>query len=240
MAAGEPIVRALQLEQADGTPLSYADADAFLLAGWDLSFEDRGGTTLSPQPEWTIEDEGDGLHRLNIAAEPTGQWYAKITVPDGMYTPQLILAGDGDAYSVGGLAALMLAAVGSPSAGGSRTEGALDDWIEEDYFRADIVIPTAALAKIGAADLTGVTVTAAAKQPFPTKQSGDAQEIVFTPTVLDAANRIVKLESTWDAGYALTTVDRREYVLDVSVSMDGKQVTSNRYTFAIVWQADPR
>lgn len=241
MAAGQPIVRLLQLESAAGVAQSYANAAAFTAAGWNLSFEDLNGTTLSPQPTWTIADEGSGMHRVNIATEPTDDWYAKITVPGGFYTPQLTLTGDGDGYTIDDLAGLMLQTAGTPTSTGSRLEGNFDDWIEEDYFSVDIVVPQAGLTKIGAVGLTGVTVTAAAKQPYPTKESAAIEEIVFTAAILDAAARTVRLTKTWDVALALTTGEiRRDYIVEVSCELTAKRVTTNRYSLALVWQADTR
>lgn len=240
MAAGDPIIRLLLLQTTAGAADSYADETAFTGAGWDLDFRDSDGITLSPQPDWTLSDEGDGLHAVYIEAEPSGPWFAKITVPAGHYSSGAALTGDGDPYSISGLAALLLSTIGTPVSPGSRVEGVLEDWVEGDYYNTEIIIPAAELEKISASDLTGVTVSAAAKQPFPTKTSADTEEITFTVTVIDAAERIVSINTPVGASVLAAGEDSRAYVLDVTIVKAGKKRTSNRYTFNQVWQADTR
>lgn len=245
MPAGDPTYRYLQLQTLFGVALSYADQAAFQAAGWDLTF--LAAADLSAlSPTWSIEPVGsDGLHRVSIAAEPTDPWIARITVPSSAYTPQLALTGLGMAYDEDSLAGLILAAVGDTGAGvvgtAAATTGRLDDWSEGDYYyRPGLVIPAWALDGIGATDLSdSVTLLAAIKDPFPTKQSADAEIAVLTATVTDVATRTIKLENAWDAALVLGSgVQRRPMRVDISVKKGTKRITSNRYDQDIVWQAD--
>lgn len=242
MAAGDPTARLLLIQTDAGAAVTFANAAAFTAAGFAITFKDYTGATLSPQPTYTVASEGNGLHRIGVDAEPSPMWYGVLTVPSGYFTDRPAIVGDGSAYTLADLAALILATIGSPTTNSGRVEGAWDDWIEGDYFYQEVTIPAAKTKVIGAGtSLSGVTVTAGAKQPFPTKQSADPEQIDFTVDVLDASARLVAIRAAWDSGYALgSNVQRRSYIADVSIAKSGKRVTSNRYTLDIAWQADPR
>lgn len=243
MAAGDAIFRLLLLQTDAGAADSYANKAAFQAAGWDLTFEDATGAAISPVPTWTLADEGSGLHRVNLD-EPTGRWYAKITIPAGHYTPSVALSGDGDAYDAGDVIAAVQAGlgVGALTTNGVLT-GQLDDWIQGDsYAHLDLVVPAWALSKVGASaiDEGGVSLLAAAKQPFPTKLAADTEQIVFTVTVADAGNRLIDLTAAWDAGYVLGSAESRDYTVDLSIKKGSLQVTFAQYALRLLWQADTR
>ncbi len=242
MAAGDATFDLLLLQTDAGVAQSYANAAAFLLAGWELEWRDGSGAALSPQPTYTVSDEGGGVHRVAYD-EPEGPSFVAITVPAGFYTPTIALIRDGDTFDVDGIMSQLLATDGTASAGAgsARVSTVLEDWIDGDSFALrNVQISTVALAKIGKTDLTGVTVLAAAK--LLTDDSDDAPEIVFDVDVVSIPTRVVDitLDEFPVAAAVADGVRTIAYAMDVSIKNDADDriYTARRYTFNIAWQAD--
>jgi hypothetical protein len=249
MASGDPWFDLMQLETDAGVAASYANAAAFTGAGWDLSFKQADGTVLSPQPTWTVVDEGSGLHRINVVAEPdrgaTAGWYAEITVPSGYYTPSLSLGGLGEPYELADLMAqIMSSASSSGAVAAARVTDELEDWVEGDSFRLDVTFTAAQLAKIGKTTLTGVTIIAGAKLAFPAKDSDDTNDISFIAAAVDvtALTALITLDTFPVGGALADDVEAVPYIIDISIknAADGRIYTALRYAVNIVWEADRR
>jgi hypothetical protein len=245
MAAGDPAFDLIQLEDDAGTAQSYANLAAFNAAGWAISFEDKDGAALSPQPTITVADEGSGLHRINLT-EPATECYGKITVPAGYYTPKLALYFEAAPYDAADLMAAILSANGSTAGtGAARVTDTLENWVEGDSFRLDVAFTAAQVAKIGKANLTGVTVRAAMKRAFPDADSGDTEAFTLTWTLTDAtAMTGVITKDTFPTPTAdlADGVESVPYVLDITIEndADGRVYTALRYEVSIVWEADTR
>ncbi len=247
MAAGDPIYRLMRLESDAGVAQSYANKTAFQAAGWDLTFKDGSGVTISPVPTWTIAVVANGLHLVGILTEPAyesvGGWFADITVPAGYYTPESYLDGDGVQYSNTDLLAQILSSLGSTSGtGGARVTDTLEDWVHGDSFLLSDIISVEACTKIGEVDLTGVTVRAGWKKAYPAAESAATELFTGTVVVLDVSARTFTVSvPTFPVAAALATGEESvPYVLDITISKASKVYTAKRYFQSIVWQADTR
>lgn len=241
MAAGDAIKRLMLLQTDAGAPVSLASFAAFTAAGWAIAFEDVNGNPLAVT--FTVADEGNGLHRLNFT-EPAGEWYGKVTVPTGFYTPTIALTGDGAPYDISDVMVQILTTdgVAAAGAGSARESSVIEDLVDGDSHRLDLVLSAAMCAKVGLSNLTGATVLAAAKRVAD--NSSAAAEIQYTVTVTDAVNRLITItKDTFPPGEALAAGElSRAYALDVTIKNtgDGRLYTAKRLTFNVVWQADVR
>lgn len=243
MSAGDPTYDLLQLEDDAGTAASYANKAAFTGAGWALTFKDIDGVSLSPQPTYTVADQGAGLHRINLD-EPSEPCFAIITVPTGYYTPRLVLEFTGEPYDLADIYALILSNAQGTTAGvgSARVSDTLEDWVDGDSFSMSVVFTAAQLAKIGKTTLTGVTVLAGAKKNFPAADSQDDEDIAFEVAVTDVAalTADITLDDFPDAAKLADGVESVPYVIDVTIvnDADSRRYTALRYEVSIVWQAE--
>jgi hypothetical protein len=111
--AGETVSVPVRLEEADGTPIVYADKAAFLAAGWTIVFYQEA-TPLVTQPTWDFLPIGStGVFAFEFVLPLAGEYHALITPPaDELANPYSIGFNSTD-YDIDS-AYLLLASMASP------------------------------------------------------------------------------------------------------------------------------
>lgn len=103
------------LYDASGAPVAYASKAAFLLAGWDLEWQDADGVALDDQPTWTLSagNATTGRHVVGFQP-PAGVWTVEITKPTGYWVDPIEFNGKATTYDEDDLYGAYIAGVGTP------------------------------------------------------------------------------------------------------------------------------
>lgn len=240
MRAGSPVLLGVQLFDASGAALSYANRAAFTGAGWALTFIDMAtGAAVSPSISYTIATSTGppGMHFLGwtLTANET---YVLITPPAGFsyqFASTAIYTGEtNDIDTVYNRVTSVFAAPSSASV----STATLPSMVEGDSYLATLVIPTSYLQRLGWSDLTGATLTGTVRALSDNGQ-GTALADLVTGSPSSAQGKIAingtnakAVDISWTnypTGMVLQTADRNAGSVTVNVSIEaveaGKTLT---------------
>jgi hypothetical protein len=148
-----------------------------------------------------------------------------------------IFQGEIEAYDLDSLAALMLTQQGQPAVQ-SASPSNLGDIIDGDSYQSPtLTVPLGMLTAFGQSDLTGLTIEAA----LMSAPGGTSYPI--TATVVSVPGLTFNIGWNTQQHPALTTQNSVNWTCDLQFIKTGPPkiiVTTNRYTFNQVWQADTR
>lgn len=159
-----------------GAAVNYANKTAFTAAGWNLTWQDADGSDLSTQPTWSLPIAGDattGRHLIKFT-EPDGVYTIKVTLPANGESQPLEAFGEGSAYDIDAVGALI-----STSGGSVISETASSDTAEMydgDSIYLTFSVLEAALTQIGATSLADCD-TLAAEIKLDANDSSDAADV---------------------------------------------------------------
>ncbi len=237
MIAGDTVAKVLYLQTLSGRNLSYATKAAAAIDGWDVSWKDTDGVTLSSQPTWTLTATGTNGRHIVEYTVPTGVAIAFPTVPGWAQDPGC-WATEGQSYDEDSIAGLFLTAQGVPGVQ-SAADGDLGDVVDGDAWQSGtLTVPLGKLTPFGYSDLTGMTISAKLKKDPSTSP------VAITATVVSAAARTVTASwAAFPAGLALgvTASDLSQvWYLDIQLkhTASGTILTPLRYSLRVVWQRD--
>ncbi len=217
---GDAVSLPIYLQTTAGVAVSYANAGAFLAAGWLITWY-SGSTALSSQPSYTLAPIGaNGWHTAAFTL-PAGVDHALVTAPAGFRgdpADYVLVTPNDDTDS---LAASVAAAVGTTLPGSSMQ--ALDFTIVEgDNFQPQsFTIPASALAFIDTtlksivtyADLSDIggqpwTIVASARGAW-NELPANAVDFSFSAVVTSKTNRTIAIgfASTVPAGAVVKNPD---------------------------------
>ena len=163
---------------ATGVARDYADTTAFTTAGYNLTWVDENGTSLSPQPTWSLvrsDTTGDHYFKSEVVL---GAYSVIMTVPSTDYVSVRVWTGRGTSYGIDDVGSSIAASGGvslSPLSIGDTA-----DMFDGDSISVLMVVPEAALTALGAASLAACDLIEA----FIKLDSVDSDS---APTVANAA-----------------------------------------------------
>jgi len=235
MITGDTAVKLLILESDSGVAQSYADKAAFQAAGWDLSWQDTAAVALSPQPTWTIADQGNGLHLVAYAV-PAGITWAEVTIPAGYIASASAWADEGQSYDADSIAGILNLNQGIPAVS-SASDGDLGDVVDGDSWNSGVLtVPIGKLTRVGLSDLsTFDTITATLKQdPSNTPVEIDADfDDVSARTVHASWDTFPSDMELGDDARALSAI----WYLDITLTQNSPLlvITPLRYKLTVRW-----
>ncbi len=231
--AGDIINIALRLEDATGAGLTYADATAFLAAGWAITWY-QAHIVAASQPSYALYPRPDGAlgEYLLEFTRPSGNWVACVTVPSSFPTyaasPDRV-SDDTPAADTDSIFSLLSNSQGSLI---SVDRVASFDWgmIEADSFSKTMQVPALALADFGYADLSdvgGVAWRVSADARKATNPSS-AADFSFFASISDKVNRKITLQlaaNTAGAVVDFTDLSAKSQAFEYDAQLIGPALT---------------
>lgn len=242
MIIGESVIKLVCLQVATGAlagnGLSYANAAAYIAAGWGLVAYDNTGVALAAQPTYTVAvlDSTIGLHRI-IYTLPSGIGFILPTIPTGYRMDPRAWTFEGESYDADSIAGLLQTVQGVPLIT-SAADGDLGDVVDGDAWSGGtLTIPIGRLTPFGLtyADLAAGTITAGLKSS-PT----DTMTAITCAFVSAPAGTFKPSWATFPAAMKLTGSDQyKTWYMDVQFkSAGGLLITTNRYVLRVAWERD--
>lgn len=235
----DTIPQVLFLCDVAGNPVTFANAAAFIAAGWNLTWQDNTGTALGSQPTWTLSaGDSNGRHVVGFQP-PDGSWTVKLTVPAGYRSDPAEFAGEATVYDADSLYGLLVASDGVPVTE-STTTGDLDIF-DANSIIIDFSILEAALTELGIANLASAD-SMSAQIKLTSKNSADASDATLTTSIISDVSgaRTVRGElDTFPAALEVPTgaktLDTRA---DLRITKGAKTITVAIRNVTFRWKAN--
>jgi len=245
MRSGSPALVGLQLFDASGGALAYANLAAFTGAGWAIEFIDMAtGVAISPAITATLATHTGppGFHFLGWTLT-TNETYVLITPPTGysfQMTPSVIYTGEqNDVDTVYSRVSSVYAAPSSAS----PSVTVLPSMVEGDSYLATMQIPTAYLTRLGWTNLTGATLTGTVRAQTDIGTGTALADLVTgSPTTAQGqirvnagdATKVDILWTTYPTGMVLTTPQKTTGKVTVNVSIEAVESSQ---TLTVLYRA---
>lgn len=234
MKLGDAFEQALYLETLGGSTQAFANAAAFVAAGFALTWEAMDGSTIVSQPTYTIAADAviAGRHKC-IFTLPTVPSRLKVTVPNGFISTPNEVALIFSSYDEASIVALLTASIGTPA---SQDRVSIYDWdvTENDSLFKEMIFPTLTLTDWGYSDFSaaGWTITGAVRTLGDTGTGSPLA--VLSCEVTDAVNHKVGIGwGVYPTALALAAADLTNGSKQVAYDCQARRSESFAITAAV-------